>query len=67
MEGMVRMESRTPAGATNVMSQYSLFQFVMIFDHFKQVLDCWGSVRKEASQLPSLLKRLVTGSTPAPF
>lgn len=44
--------------------QYSLFRFVMIFDHFKQILDCWEFCPEgEASALPYLLKRL---SSPVP-
>ena len=56
-------------GDSDVIVQYSLFRFVMIFDHFKQVLDCWEFCPEgEASQLPSLLKRLASPApAPAPF
>ena len=46
--------------------QYSLFRFVMIFNHFKQVLDCWEFCPEgESTKMPYLLKRLAS-PVPAP-
>lgn len=48
----------------DVLVHYSLYRFVMMFDHFKQVLDFWEFCPQgEDSQLPYLLKRL---ASPAP-
>ena len=64
-------DSRPHPGAdgAEVLVQYSLFRFVLIFDHFKQLLDCWEFCPEgEASGLPDLLKRLASPApVPAPF
>ena len=64
-------DSRPHHGAdgAEVLVQYSLFRFVLIFDHFKQLLDCWEFCPEgEASGLPDLLKRLASPApVPAPF
>ena len=70
VEGMDPDGKPHPGGGdSDEVVQYSLFRFVMIFDHFKQVLDCWEFCPEgEASQLPSLLKRLASPApAPAPF
>ena len=53
----------------DVLVHYCLYRFVMMFDHFKQVLNFWEFCPEgEESQLPYLLKRLASPAPePAPF